>query len=428
MNQWAKWPTLITATKRKVQNRAVTTESESKPGASPQTPFAVHQLSSLISDWIGRLGTVWIEGQLAEVNPRRGITYLSLRDTDRDVSISLHAPSAIIDSLEPALIQGSRVVAEVKADWWPKRGSLQFKVYQIRTVGLGELIARLEALRNLLASEGLFDIERKKPIPFLPSRVGLICGANSDAMHDVIKNAQRRWPDVEFVVREVAVQGVTAVKQISNALTELDAIDDVDVIVVARGGGAFEDLLPFSDESLIRLISKLSTPVVAAIGHEEDRPLIDYVADYRASTPTDAARRIVPDVLQEIADLSQARLQIARRTLTRIDQLRHQLELVLARPALAHPSALIDQRLEANEQKREAIYRLIKNKVALDFAELSGMKTTLKALSPQGTLERGFAIVRNASGQVISSTKKVKPQELITIRFADGATEATTKS
>jgi exodeoxyribonuclease VII large subunit len=388
----------------------------------------VHQLSSLISDWIGRLGTVWIEGQLAEVNPRRGITYLSLRDTDRDVSISLHAPSAIIDSLEPALIQGSRVVAEVKADWWPKRGSLQFKVYQIRTVGLGELIARLEALRNLLASEGLFDIERKKPIPFLPSRVGLICGANSDAMHDVIKNAQRRWPDVEFVVREVAVQGVTAVKQISNALTELDAIDDVDVIVVARGGGAFEDLLPFSDESLIRLISKLSTPIVAAIGHEEDRPLIDYVADYRASTPTDAARRIVPDVLQEIADLSQARLQIARLTLTRIDQLRHQLELVLARPALAHPSALIDQRLEANEQKRESIYRLIKNKVALDFAELSGMKTTLKALSPQGTLERGFAIVRNASGQVISSTKKVKPQELITIRFADGATEATTKS
>jgi exodeoxyribonuclease VII large subunit len=295
-------------------------------------------------------------------------------------------------------------------------------------VGLGELIARLEALRNLLASEGLFDIERKKPIPFLPSRVGLICGANSDAMHDVIKNAQRRWPDVEFVVREVAVQGVTAVKQISNALTELDAIDDVDVIVVARGGGAFEDLLPFSDESLIRLISKLSTPIVAAIGHEEDRPLIDYVADYRASTPTDAARRIVPDVLQEIADLSQARLQIARLTLTRIDQLRHQLELVLARPALAHPSALIDQRLEANEQKRESIYRLIKNKVALDFAELSGMKTTLKALSPQGTLERGFAIVRNASGQVISSTKKVKPQELITIRFADGATEATTKS
>lgn len=406
----------------------MTTESESKPGASPQTPFAVHQLSSLISDWIGRLGTVWIEGQLAEVNPRRGITYLSLRDTDRDVSISLHAPSAIIDSLEPALVQGSRVVAEVKADWWPKRGSLQFKVYQIRTVGLGELIARLEALRNLLASEGLFDIERKKPIPFLPSRVGLICGANSDAMHDVIKNAQRRWPDVEFVVREVAVQGVTAVKQISNALTELDAIDDVDVIVIARGGGAFEDLLPFSDESLIRLISKLSTPVVAAIGHEEDRPLIDYVADYRASTPTDAARRIVPDVLQEIEDLSQARLQIARLTLTRIDQLRHQLELVLARPALAHPSALIDQRLEANEQKRESIYRLIKNKVALDFAELSGMKTTLKALSPQGTLERGFAIVRNASGQVISSTKKVKPQELITIRFADGATEATTKS
>ncbi len=288
----------------------VTESKENKPGTSEQSPFAVHQVSSLISDWIGRLGTVWIEGQLAEVNPRRGITYLSLRDIDKDVSVQLHAQSSVLSQVTPTLEQGSRIVAEVKADWWPKRGSLQFKVLQIRTVGLGELMARLEALRKLLASEGLFEPDRKKPIPFLPSRIGLICGANSDAMHDVIKNSQRRWPDIEFVVREVAVQGVNAVKQVSSALTELDAISDVEVIVIARGGGSFEDLLPFSDESLIRLISTLNTPIVAAIGHEQDRPLIDYVADYRASTPTDAARRIVPDVIQEIADLKPVRSKI----------------------------------------------------------------------------------------------------------------------
>lgn len=405
------------------QNRTVANEPENKPGTSADSPFAVHQVSSLINDWIGRLGTVWLEGQLSEINPRRGITYMSLRDVDKDVSISLHAPSSVIDGVEPKLVQGSRIIAEVKADWWPKRGSLQFKVFQIRTVGLGELMARLEALRNLLAVEGLFNEDRKKPIPFLPNRVGLICGANSDAMHDVIKNAQRRWPDVEFVVREVAVQGTNAVKQVSNALTELDAIDDVDVIVIARGGGSFEDLLAFSDESLIRLVSKIETPIVAAIGHEEDRPLIDYVADYRASTPTDAARKIVPDVIQELADLKNARLQIKHLADAKLDQLKHQLELVLARPALAHPSELIDQRLLETAAKRESIYRLIKNKVTLEFSELTGQQATLRALSPQGTLERGFAIVRDETGQVISSVKVAAKKELLTVKFADGNTQ-----
>lgn len=405
------------------QNRTVANEPENKLGTSADSPFAVHQVSSLINDWIGRLGTVWLEGQLSEINPRRGITYMSLRDVDKDVSISLHAPSSVIDGVEPKLVQGSRIIAEVKADWWPKRGSLQFKVFQIRTVGLGELMARLEALRNLLAVEGLFNEDRKKPIPFLPNRVGLICGANSDAMHDVIKNAQRRWPDVEFVVREVAVQGTNAVKQVSNALTELDAIDDVDVIVIARGGGSFEDLLAFSDESLIRLVSKIETPIVAAIGHEEDRPLIDYVADYRASTPTDAARKIVPDVIQELADLKNARLQIKHLADAKLDQLKHQLELVLARPALAHPSELIDQRLLETAAKRESIYRLIKNKVTLEFSELTGQQATLRALSPQGTLERGFAIVRDETGQVISSVKVAAKKELLTVKFADGNTQ-----
>lgn len=397
--------------------------TDQKPGTSAELPFAVHQLSMLISDWIGRLGTVWIEGQLSEVNERRGMTYMSLRDVDREEVVRLHAPSSVLAAIDPELTQGSRIVAEVKADWWPKRGSLQFKVFQIRAVGLGELMARLEALRNLLAAEGLFNVERKKPLPFLPRRVGLICGAGSDAMHDVIKNAQRRWPDVEFVVREVAVQGANAVKAVSNALTELDAIDDVDVIVIARGGGSFEDLLPFSDESLIRLVAKSTKPVVAAIGHEEDRPLIDYVADYRASTPTDAARRIVPDVLQEISDLAASRNLIRQMTENKINQLKHQLELVLAKPALAQPSELIDQRLEVNAQKRDYIYRILENKLTLEKSSLGGLQSTLRALSPQGTLERGFAIVRDEAGQVISSAKQAVKKAKLVIKFADGVAE-----
>ncbi len=396
--------------------------SEFKLGVSAESPFAVHQVSALVSDWISRLGTIWVEGQLIEVKGGRGLTYLTLRDVQSEEVLKMYMQSASFIQVNPTLEAGSRVVAEGKADWWPKRGSMQFKVFQIRSVGLGELMARLEALRNILAVEGLFDVERKKPLPFLPRRIGLICGKNSDAMHDVIKNARRRWPDIEFVVREVAVQGATAAKAVCTALSELDAIDDVDVIVVARGGGSFEDLLPFSDEKLIRLVASLETPIVSAIGHEENKPLLDYVADFRASTPTDAARKIVPDVREELTDISTARLQLNYLVDNKIKTLRHQLEMVLSRPALAHPGELITQRIEANQQKRQLIFSLVSNKVDLAFAQLDGVQSTLRALSPQGTLDRGYSIVRNIAGQVISKTAQAKKEDSLIIRFADGTT------
>ena len=272
----------------------------------------------------------------------------------------------------------------------------------------------------MLAAEGLFNEERKKPLPFLPRRVGLICGQGSDAMHDVIENSRRRWPDVQFEVREVAVQGVNCVRQVSAALTELDAIADIDVIVIARGGGSFEDLLPFSDESLIRVVASVSTPVVAAIGHEEDRPLIDYVADYRASTPTDAARRIVPDVLQELADLRNVRSKLKTLIVGNLARLEQQLALTKNRPALASPATLIDQRLKDNSGIRNAIFMQIANRLKLESAQLTGVATTLRALSPQGTLERGFSIVRNAAGEILRSTVSVSKDDEINIRFADG--------
>lgn len=390
-----------------------------KPGLNPESPLAVHSVSTMIGEYIGRLGTIWIEGQLAEVNPRKGLTYLSLRDTDRDVSLSLYMASGVMESLATTVEQGSRVLVQVKADWWAKRGSLQFKVLQIRAVGIGELMARLEALRNLLAAEGLFNEERKKPLPFLPRRIGLICGQASDAMHDVIENAKRRWPDVQFEVREVAVQGVNCVRQVSGALTELDAISDIDVIIIARGGGAFEDLLPFSDESLIRVVAGIDTPVVAAIGHEEDRPLIDYVADYRASTPTDAARKIVPDVLQEISDLRNARARLLAFVSAGISRLEQQLTITRSRPALASPASLITQRLNENSGIRAAIHLKVENFIALESAQLQGSKGTLRALSPQGTLERGFSIVRDSNNAIVKSASGVNPGDELRIKFAD---------
>lgn len=382
----------------------------------------------MIGDYIARLGTIWVEGQLSEVSAGRGLTYLSMRDTEADAALKLYASPGVLDAVTPKIEQGSRVIAQVKADWWARRGTMQFKVLQIRAVGLGELMARLEALKATLAAEGLFDAERKKSLPFLPRRVGLVCGQNSDAMHDVIKNAKRRWPDVNFEVREVAVQGVSAVRQVSEAIRELDAIDDIDVIVVTRGGGSFEDLLPFSDESLMRVVANAITPIVAAIGHEEDRPIIDYVADYRASTPTDAARRIVPDVEQEIAALTHARStmrQIVEQALTYREQ---QLAVLRSRPALANPAALIDQRLVENNALRTAIHNQVTNKITLEAAHLRGAQNTLRALSPQGTLERGFAIVRTQDGTIVKNSDAVKAGDGLRIRFAQGEIDATRNS
>lgn len=395
-----------------------------KPGTSPELPFAVHQVSSLMSDYIARLGNTWIEGQISEVRETRALTYLKLRDVDRDATLAIYMQTDAMRQISPSIEQGSRVVIQAKADWWPKKGTLQFKVLQLRAVGLGELMARLEALRNLLAAEGLFDADRKKPIPFLPRRVGLVCGQNSDAMFDVIENAKRRWPEVEFVIREVAVQGASAVRQVSDAITELDAIDDVDVIVVARGGGAFEDLLPFSDESLIRVVAKCQTPIVAAIGHEEDRPLIDYVADYRASTPTDAARRIVPDVVQELSELRNIRTRAWQIATTRIALAEQTLATLRTRPALSQPSELIDQRISDLSVRREAMFTRVNTAIALETSRLSGFTATLRALSPQGTLERGYAIVRKA-GSIVRHPNDVSAQDSITIRVAGGEIAAT---
>ena len=276
-----------------------------------EAPAPLRQISQLLTDYIGRLGAIWVEGQIAQLNRRSGICFLTLRDVDAEISVQVKCHRRVLDSANPPITEGARVVVHARAEFYAPNGSLSLSATEIRPVGVGELLARLEQRRQLLAAEGLFDQALKRPLPFLPHRIGLITGRDSAAERDVLQNAQRRWPGVEIQVQYALMQGTSSAKQVMNALALLDADDAVDVIVIARGGGSVEDLLPFSDEALIRAVAAATTPVVSAIGHEPDTPILDLVADLRASTPTDAAKQIVPAVLDELARIAAMRERAA---------------------------------------------------------------------------------------------------------------------
>ncbi len=371
---------------------------------SAEKPLPVRVISEAIGDYISRLGPVWIEGELSEVKVRPGssMVYMRLRDTSADMSLSIMCHKSTF-AAAGELSENARVIINAKASWYSKNGSLSMSFKEIRQVGLGELLARLEALKNTLASEGLFAASRKRELPFLPKVVGLICGRNSDAEKDVIENAKRRWPSVQFAIREVAVQGSTAVVEVSAALRELDSNPDVDVIIITRGGGSFEDLLPFSDESLIRLVAESMTPIVSAIGHEKDSPLLDLVADWRASTPTDAGKRVVPDVDEEFRKIAQLQDRALRTLTHRIERERSWLTAILSRPTMADPMAMVSDRQE----------------------ELDSLTSHLTALSPQGTLDRGYAVVLKSDGTLVMDASAVASNEKIAIRVAHGTIAAT---
>jgi exodeoxyribonuclease VII large subunit len=235
---------------------------------SSENPAPVRVVTEAIKEYVDRLGPIWIEGEISELNERSGgMAFMRLRDTSSDMSLSVMCYKTVLAPVSP-LPANARVVIHAKPSWFTKNGSLTMSAKEIRQVGVGELLARLEALKEKLAAEGLFSSDRKVDLPRLPRKVGLICGRNTDAEKDVVENARRRWPAVEFEIREVTVQGAAAVVEVSAALAELEAHSEVDVIIITRGGGSFEDLLPFSDESLIRLAASCATPIVSAIGHE----------------------------------------------------------------------------------------------------------------------------------------------------------------
>lgn len=383
-------------------------------------PWPVRVLSAKIAEYVEKMSPLWVEGQVVQLNRRSGLSFLTLRDPDVDMSLSVTLYSSALDRLATPLAPGARVVVQARPTFWTKRGTLQLEGRQIREIGLGELLARVEELRRMLAAEGLFDRDRKRPLPFLPRRIGLICGRDSKAEHDVIENARRRWPAAQFEIRRVAVQGVSAVSEVSAAIAELDAVPDVDVIVVARGGGSVEDLLPFSNEALVRAAAKAFTPIVSAIGHHEDTPLLDHVADWRASTPTDAGKRVVPDLTEEAARVDAARGRLRRAVLGRVTAERQRVQTLRARPVMAQPASMLAPRRAEVERARERATRCVERALAAGSRQVHGLRGQVWALSPLATMERGYAVVQAADGSVVRSRAEVAADQLLRVRVADG--------
>jgi exodeoxyribonuclease VII large subunit len=347
---------------------------------------------------------------------------MTLRDVDAEISLPASIWSNVLDRQEVPLERGSRVVALLKAEFWLKTGRLNMSVKDIRPVGLGDLLARIERLRHALAAEGLFAESRKKRLPLLPHRIGLITGRDSDAKKDVLRNAALRWPAVEFEIREVAVQGNTAVSQMVKALRELDARPEVDVIVIARGGGALEDLLPFSSEELVRAVAAAVTPVVSAIGHEADRPILDDVADLRASTPTDAAKRIVPEVSEELARVRQAEAQLRRSVTMLVARETDRLAAIRSRPVLAAPESMITARADDVERLARRSTAAISAAVTRASDQLVHLQAQVRALSPQQTLDRGYAVVQlsGSDGAVVRQPSQAPAGTPLSVRVAGG--------
>jgi exodeoxyribonuclease VII large subunit len=392
---------------------------------SSESPAPVRVVSEAIKDYVDRLGPIWIEGEISELNERSGMmAFMRLRDTSVDMSISVMCHKSVIATVKP-LPDNARVVLYAKPSFYTKNGSLSFSAREIRQVGVGELLARLEALKNLLAGEGLFDSDRKVALPLLPKVIGLICGRNTDAEKDVVENAKRRWPSVQFEIREVTVQGAAAVSEVSDALRELEANKDVEVIIITRGGGSFEDLLPFSDEALVRLAASCTTPIVSAIGHEKDAPLLDLVADYRASTPTDAAKRVVPDIAEEIAMIDALRDRARRTLVNRINLEAQQIANFKNRPVMKDPHLLITTRADIIAGLRDRSNRSFAHQLKLAKEELKQIKARVRALSPQATLDRGYSVVQLADGHIVTDPKKLKQGDLLRLRLAKGETQAT---
>jgi exodeoxyribonuclease VII large subunit len=394
---------------------------------SAENPWPVRLLSAKLTDYISKAPGVWVEGQVVQLTRRPGqaTCYLTLRDPDVDLSFQVTVHAQVLDRLAAPLVDGARIVVHARAQLWPRRGALSLAADQLRPVGVGELLARLEHLRRLLAAEGLFAEDRKRPLPFLPRTVGLVCGRASAAERDVVENARRRWPVVRFDVRAVAVQGPTAVTDVVAALQALDEEPTVDVIVIARGGGALEDLLPFSNETLLRAVAACRTPVVSAIGHEVDQPLLDLVADVRASTPTDAGKRVVPDVAAETAGVADARRRMVAALQARVGRERQGLAALRARPAMADPGRRLAEEGARVAELRGRVTATTRRRLAHAGDDVAHLRDRVRALSPAATLERGYAVVQDPAGHVVRSPDQVGEGTRLQIRVAGGTLRAT---
>ena len=396
-----------------------------RSGSSPDSPASVSYVTGAIRGWIARLGTIWIEGQLAEVRRRRDLVYATLRDVEAESSLPVVMAVSVAERTAGGVEEGQRVLVAAKPEFWSRRGQFMMRISQVRTVGLGELLAQLERLKALLEAEGLFRPERKKPIPFLPQRVGLISGRASDAERDVVTNARTRWPAVEFEHREVAVQGPRAVAEVTAALRDLQTVPEVDVIVIARGGGSMEEMLPFSNEALIRAVADCRVPVVSAIGHEKDSPILDLVADLRASTPTDAGKRIVPDKAEQMRftrdALTRCRSALSKRMQWEVERL----EALTQRRVLTDPASWLDPRVDEISALHARATRAVDSRLRHAEAEIEQISARVRALSPQATMDRGYAVVQATDGHVVRDPAAVAVGDVLRVRVSGGEFPAT---
>lgn len=392
--------------------------------ATFENPWPVAELGHKLRDYIERLGTVWIEGEITQWGVSGRNVFGKLKDLDADATVSFTIWQSVRQKIPADLKQGDHVVALVKVNYWVKGGTLTMQVLQMKHVGLGDLLERLERLRAQLASEGLFELERKKKLPFLPECIGLVTGKDSDAEKDVLRNAQLRWPAVQFRIEYSAVQGDRTVSEVVAAIEKLDADPDVDVIIVARGGGDFQNLLGFSDERVVRAAAACTTPIVSAIGHEADRPILDDVADLRASTPTDAAKRVVPDVAEQQLLIQQSRARLAGRMTTLVTHEMSRLEQLRSRPALASHTWIIDQRAEDLTRYVARGAELIDRFIEREQNRIAELAASVRALSPQRTLDRGYAIAQKADGSVVRGVADAPDGTELSVTLADGALTA----
>jgi exodeoxyribonuclease VII large subunit len=388
-------------------------------------PWTVGVLADKLKAWIDRLGQVWVEGEITQWSVSGGSVYGKLKDLETDVTVSFRVWSSTRARLPDDLKQGDRVIALIKPEYWLKAGSLTMQVFAMRHVGIGDLLEKLERLRAKLAAEGLFRADRKRRLPFLPHCIGLITGKDSDAEKDVLRNAQLRWPDVRFRTVHAAVQGDRTVPEVLAALQQLDADAEVDVIIVARGGGDFQNLLGFSDERIVRAVAAAGTPVVSAIGHEVDTPLLDLVADVRASTPTDAAKRVVPDVAEELARVAQARAMLRRTLVGRLEREERLLADLRSRPSLADPFRVLTGHAEQVQALRSRAHAAVTARLHRADDDVAHLRERVAALSPAATLARGYAVVQDAAGHVVREPEQVGAGDRLRVRVAGGELAAT---
>lgn len=408
----------------------MTPAPQQKPTAnSVDNPFPVRAVAIRVAGWIDRLGTVWVEGQLAQINlrPNTNTVFMVLRDPAADMSLTVTCSRELVLNAPVKLTEGTQVVVCGKPSFYTVRGTFSLRLNEIRAVGVGELLARIDRLRRLLDAEGLFDPRLKRPIPFLPTMIGLITSRASHAERDVTTVATTRWPAVRFTIRHAATQGVNAVAQIVAALAELDRHPDVDVIVIARGGGSVEDLLPFSDETLCRAISACRTPVISAVGHEPDNPLCDLVADVRAATPTDAAKMVVPDTAAEQRRIDELRKRTAQALRNWVSREQRALAQLRSRPVLADPLRMVITREEEVQRARSALRRDIKRLLAGETERVGHLSARLSTLGPAATLARGYAVVQvvtPSGAEVLRRTDDAPAGTGLRVRVADGAIAA----